>query len=155
MSTRGHVVASLLLCVLFAAYGMQAMTIPLFPGQELEPFKPRTMPLALTCAGLLLCAVRIVQLLRNRETEPGMSLAAFSWWPAAFLCGVMIAYGFLLSPLGFVASTSLFLATGFLILGERRFGILLSLPLTFSLAFYFLMTRALGLYLSPGSWWVF
>ena len=44
MSVKGNIAASLLLFVLFVAYGLGAMTIPMFPGQEFEPFKPRTMP---------------------------------------------------------------------------------------------------------------
>ena len=37
MSHRLHFIATLCLIVLFAAYGLEALTIPLFPGQEDEP----------------------------------------------------------------------------------------------------------------------
>ena len=46
MTRRGHILAALFLFVLFVAYGLQATMIPSFPGQELEPFKPRTMPVS-------------------------------------------------------------------------------------------------------------
>jgi len=152
MSVRGHVIATMLLCVIFAAYGLEAMTIPSFPGQELEPFKPRTMPVALAVTGLLLGVIRLLELSRAARPAPGTSLTEFEWRPAALLCIAMLGYGLLLNPLGFVIATAIFLAAGFLILGERRTPLLVALPLLFSLGFYLLMTQVLGLYLAPGPW---
>lgn len=153
MSAKAHIGAALLLFVLFAAYGLEATTIPSFPGQELEVFKPRSMPLALAVAGLVLCAIRILQLVCTAGAIGGPDIFALNWKPTVALTGTMLGYGFLLQPLGFVAATSLFLAAGFLILGERRLPLLLVLPPSFSLVFFLLMTRLLGLYLAPGNWW--
>ena len=152
MNHRSHTVATLLLAVVFAAYGYQALNIPLFPGQELEPFKPRTMPVLLAAAGLLLIVIRLVKLARGESTEGSLGLAGLNWAPAAWLCLAMLGYGFLMSPLGFVPATTLFLVAGFLILGERRRSVLLLLPIVFSTAFFLLMTQGLGLYLAPGAW---
>lgn len=154
MSARQQVVATLLLFVVFAAYGYQALQIPLFPGQELEPFKPRTMPVLLAAAGLLLTAIHIIQLARAERAEPGPGLSGLHWAPAAWLCAAMLGYGFLMNPLGFVLATTVFLLAGFVILGERRRAVLLFLPVAFSIAFYLLMTEGLGLYLAPGAWMV-
>ena len=137
MSIRHHVIATMVLFVLVLAYGYQAWLIPQFPGQELESFRPRTMPVLLAAAGLLLTAMR---------------LAGLDWPPALWLCTAMLGYGLLMEPLGFVLATTLFLLAGFLILGERRRGVLIVLPLAFSVAFFLLMTAALGLYLAPGAW---
>ena len=154
MSIRNHIIATLFLFVVFAAYGYQALQIPLFPGQELEPFKPRTMPVLLAAGGLLLTAIRIFELARGEEAGGSLDIAGLNWMPAAWLCAVMVAYGFLMNPLGFVVATTLFLLAGFLILGERRRTVLLFLPLAFSLAFFLLMTEGLGLYLAPGAWMI-
>ena len=54
-------------------------------------------------------------------------------------------------PLGFVLATAVFLCTGFFVLGERRVLLLLLLPVVFTLAFWLVMTRLLGLYLAPGT----
>jgi putative tricarboxylic transport membrane protein len=144
----------MILFVIIAAYGYQALQIPLFPGQELEPFKPRTMPVLLAAAGLLLTAIRLVQLLRGSGTEGSLGLKGLHWAPAAWLCVAMLGYGMLMNPLGFIVATTLFLVAGFLILGERRRSVLLFLPLAFSVAFFLLMTQGLGLYLAPGAWMV-
>lgn len=155
MSDRMNFVATLVLFVLFAAYGLEALTIPLFPGQEDEPFKPRTMPVALALVGLLLTGIRAVKLSALTGRHDGPGLGALNWRPVIQLCLAMLAYGFLMVPVGFVVATTFFLVAGFLILGERRRTVLLILPLAFSVVFFLLMTRGLGLYLAPGSVWGF
>lgn len=152
MNFRAATIAPIVLFVLFAAYGYQATLIDVFPGQELEPFKPRTMPLALAVAGMLLCVVQLLQGLRAPAADIHEQLH-YDWPRAGMLVAAMVAYGALFTPLGFIAATSLFLAAGFAILGERRLLLLAVLPLVFTLLFWALMTQALGLYLAPGSWW--
>lgn len=144
--------AAIILFVIFAAYGQQAMQIDIFPGQELEPFKPRTMPIALAIGGMLLCVVRVFQELRSGATT-AVTLSGYDWYRGGALCVVMLAYGFLFTPLGFLLATTLFLTTGFLVLGERRLLALLALPLGFSVLFWAVMTQLLDLYLAPGNWW--
>lgn len=151
MTFNRDAVASLLLFVLFAAYGIQAMQIEVFPGQELEPFKPRTMPFALAVCGMFLCGIRCVQTLRG-SSAVATSWQHYDWKRAAFLCINMIIYGFLFTRLGFFAATITFLLAGFVILGERRLFMLVLLPAVFTFAFWLLATRLLGLYLAPGSW---
>ena len=152
MSDRSHLIATLILFVLFAAYGLEALTIPLFPGQEDEPFKPRTMPLALAIVGLLLTVIRAIQLTVAQAAESGPLLGALNWQPAIKLCFAMLAYGFMMVPAGFIVATTLFLVASFLVLGERRRSVLLFLPFAFSLVFFLVMTEGLGLYLSSGNW---
>jgi putative tricarboxylic transport membrane protein len=152
VNARQHIVATLVLFVAFAAYGYHALQIPLFPGQELEPFRPRTMPVLLAAAGLLLGAIRVFKLARGEGTEGSLGLTGLDWAPAAWLCAAMLGYGFLMNPLGFVVATTLFLLAGFVILGERRRSVLLFLPVAFSTAFFLVMTEGLGLYLATGMW---
>ena len=152
MNANAERAAAILLFLLFAAYGLEALTIPLFPGQELEPFKPRTMPVALASVGMMLVAIRIIRLFRTPVPDGEPAGGRYHWGTVALLCVVMLAYGYLMIPLGFVLSTTLFLCAGFAVLGERRRGVLLFLPLAFSLAFFLLMTEGLGLYLAPGAW---
>ncbi len=152
MKPRVVPVAPLVLFVVFAAYGYEATQIVVFPGQELEPFKPRTMPVALAVAGLLFAAIRMLQVFRQGE-DARIDWRAYDWTRAALMCMAMLGYGLLFVPLGFVAATTLFLLTGFLVLGERRRSVLLILPLAFTLVFWALMTQLLDLYLAPGLWW--
>jgi putative tricarboxylic transport membrane protein len=152
MTLRRDAFAALFLFVVFAVYGMQATQIAVFPGQELEPFKPRTMPYALALAGMLLCVLRILQTLRAAPAGT-VDWGSYDWKRAAILCLVMLGYGFLFNRLGFIIATTLFLLAGFFTLGERRISLLLILPVTFSFLFWLTMTELLDLYLATGDWW--
>jgi putative tricarboxylic transport membrane protein len=149
---RRDSVAAIFLFIVFAAYGQQALQIQMFPGQELEPFKPRTMPVALAVAGMLLCIIHLLQTLRIQSAD-AFTWSAYDWRRAATLCIVMLGYGYAFTPLGFIVATTLFLLAGFLTLGERRIPVLILLPVVFTLSFWGVMTQLLGLYLAPGDWW--
>jgi putative tricarboxylic transport membrane protein len=149
---RRDTIAAIFLLVVFAAYGQQALQIEMFPGQEFEPFKPRTMPVALAVSGILLCIIHMLQTFREKSQEivpwPG-----YDWRRAGILCAVMLGYGYAFTPLGFIVATILFLLAGFLTLGERRLPVLLLLPVFFTFGFWAVMTQLLGMYLAPGNWW--
>ena len=85
MSRRNHVIATLILFVVFAAYGYQALQIPLFPGQEDEPFKPRTMPVALALVGLLLTGIRAAKLAGSTGQSEPKRLGTLHWQPVKCL----------------------------------------------------------------------
>ena len=149
MSSNRDTVAALVLLTLFLAYGYQATLIDLFPGQETEAFSPRTMPYVLAAAGVLLSLLQLVRSLRSAPAG-SREYTAYDWRRAGLLCVCMLAYGLAFTPLGFVIATALFLAAGFLVLGERRVLVVTLLPAVFSLLFWAVMTRGLGLYLAPG-----
>jgi putative tricarboxylic transport membrane protein len=151
MTMRRDTIAAIFLLIVFAAYGQQALHIEMFPGQELEPFKPRTMPVALAVSGILLCIIHILQTFRD-ETVEVTAWQGYDWRRAGILCIVMLGYGFAFVPLGFIAATILFLLAGFLTLGERRIPVLVLLPVVFTISFWAVMTQLLGLYLAPGNW---
>lgn len=152
MSLQRDALVAIFLFVVFAAYGQQALQIGVFPGQELEPFKPGTMPIALAVFGMLLCVIRVLQTLRKNQSSD-FEWRGYDWKKAALLCVVMLGYGLAFVPLGFIVATTLFLLAGFVSLGERRPLVLLFVPIIFTLCFWAAMTQLLGLYLAPGDWW--
>lgn len=149
MSVSRSAVAALILLAFCSAYGLLATTIELFPGQESEAFSPRTLPVGLAIAGVLLTLAELIKSLRRPDVGAA-PWSGFDWLRAAPLLAAMIAYGALFEPLGFVPATALFLAAGIAILGERRPIFVLILPVVFAVGFWFLISRLLGLYLAPG-----
>jgi putative tricarboxylic transport membrane protein len=137
----------------FIVYGIYARQIALFPGQEAEAFTPRTLPYAVSVIGILLCLARAAIALRRMEPA-GESASGAGWLRVACFCLFMVAYSVLLVQAGFVIATILFLGAGFALLGERRPLLLGVLPVIFTAAFWFVMTRLLGLYLAPGALWM-
>ena len=150
MNVTRNAIAAFVLLVFCSAYGLVATTIDLFPGQESEAFSPRTLPISLAIAGVLLTLVEMLKSLR-RQDSGDVPWKGFDWLRASLLFATMIGYGALFEPLGFLPATVLFLTAGIAILGERRPIVLLVLPLAFASGFWLLITRLLGLYLAPGS----
>lgn len=142
-----------LLCLLFSvAYGLGAFTIPLTFLSQDEVINARTMPFALSIAGVVLSLLIIV--LPTIEAEGRKSLkAVFSgldWNRAIWFLGITVIYGLIIKWLGFIISSILFLNAGFYILGERKIKLMLlsSIPLVVGL--FFLMSYILGMYIAPG-----
>ncbi|MGF1697965.1 tripartite tricarboxylate transporter TctB family protein [Vibrio kyushuensis] len=134
----------LLVCLV---YGYQSTLIPLFPGDEYEPFTARTLPTLLTFAGI---GLSLILLVTGQKDQDSGAVSDFDWkLLIAFLC-LMALYGVGLTYLGFVLATSLFLLAGFYLLGERRKSVLLGASFPFVIAFYLLLTEALDVYLEPG-----
>jgi len=63
---------------------------------------------------------------------------------------LMVAYGTVMNPLGFLISTVFFLATGFWIMGERKPKAILIISTVTPFAFWLSLTQFLGVYLDSG-----
>ncbi|WP_085899091.1 tripartite tricarboxylate transporter TctB family protein [Kiloniella majae] len=136
--------------VLAIAYGMEARHIPLFPGDELEPFTARTMPIALSWLTGIVSFLLLV-LPQREETDDILSVfRGLNWGRTSILIGLMVFYGLTLSPLGFLLSTVLFLIGGIYALGERRWSVILLSSVPATVGFWFILDKLLGIYLAPG-----
>ena len=149
MSLSKTRIGGLTFLLLSIAYGYSATSIPLFPGEELEPFSARTLPYFLAILG---CVLSLFLLLfgRDGDSVDEASTTDLDWRLAASLLALMVAYGLALEWLGFLIATILFLIIGFWLLGERRPKILLAVSVPFTLGFWSLLTKALDIYLAPG-----
>lgn len=153
MKAPRDLIGAVVLLVAFILYGIGARQIALFPGQEAEAFTPRTLPYMISVIGALLCLGRAIVALRRIQPSAEATIRS-GWIRVGCFCFLMIVYSVLLVELGFIVATSLFLAAGFALLGERRPVVLGVLPILLTIAFWFLMTRVLGLYLAPGEIWM-
>ncbi|MDN3682569.1 tripartite tricarboxylate transporter TctB family protein [Vibrio tapetis subsp. quintayensis] len=143
---RDRVGAILFLLVCFV-YGYQTAQIPLFPGDEYEPFTARTLPFILTAIGIFLSLAMIVT---AKTDEQSGAIMDFNWKLLFGFLALMAVYGVGLTYIGFVLATSFFLLAGFYILGERRKSVLFGASFPFVIAFYLLLTQVLEVYLEPG-----
>ena len=143
---------AVILLAFSVAYGIAATQIPLTFIAMKESFNARTMPYALSVIGILLSiAILILPASagegKERFTEVFKNL---DWNRVGLLIAMMIFYGVTLRFLGFVISSTIFLLSGFYILGERRKWLLFvgSVPLV--LFIWVLMSKILGMYIAPG-----
>ncbi len=138
-------IGGLLLLAFSLAYGLLTFDIPLLPFQAQAAFTARTMPEALSVLGIVLSLTMIVKPSSDARPE----IAGFLWGRGAIICLVMVIYGLTVRPGGFLLSTSLFLIAGILILGERRWWIVLVASVPVVVFFWVLMTQFLGVFIEP------
>ncbi|TQV79066.1 tripartite tricarboxylate transporter TctB family protein [Denitrobaculum tricleocarpae] len=142
-------IGGLLLLAFSVAYGLLTFDIPLLPFQAQAAFTARTMPEALSVLGIVLSLTMIIKPSSNARPD----VAGFLWGRGAIICLVMVIYGLTVRPGGFLISTSLFLMAGILILGERRWWLVLIASVPVVVFFWVLMTQLLGVFIEP--WPVF
>lgn len=138
-------IGGLLLLAFSVAYGLLTFDIPLLPFQAQAAFTARTMPEALSIMGIILSLTMIVKPSSDARPE----VAGFLWGRGAIICLVMVIYGLTVRPGGFLISTSLFLMAGILILGERRWWLVLVASVPVVVFFWVLMTQFLGVFIEP------
>ncbi len=150
MSINRDKFGALLFLCLALIYGYYVSDIPLLFGDEDAPFNAQTLPNALAW---VLGVVSFIQLVMPAREEAGSLSAAFKglkWRRVILLAGMMIFYGLTIRYLGFLISTIIFLSCGFAILGERRIKVLLGASIPIVVAFWFLLSQLMGIYLAPG-----
>ncbi|EIX4874353.1 tripartite tricarboxylate transporter TctB family protein [Vibrio vulnificus] len=140
-------VGALIFLLLCLGYAYQTYQIPLFPGDEYEPFNARTLPFILTVIGI---GLSLLLLVTGEPDSKSGAVTKFDWKLLIAFLVLMALYGFGLTYLGFVLATGFFLLAGFYLLGERRKSVLLGASFPFVLAFYLLLTKGLDVYLEPG-----
>lgn len=119
--------ASTLLAVLAKDFGLREDATQAASGSG-------KMLFAVAFAG---CLIAVLMLLSPGKTHRPLPAALKAFWPQLTgLAALVIGYALMLEPLGFFIATSLFLAIGFILLGERRWWSLLlfSLPAAAALA---------------------
>lgn len=142
---RDRLVAFLLLCFC-VAYGYLAGGIELYPGSEEEAFNARTFPTALAWTGGIVAILMLV--FSSQDSERKTVWSGFDWTRVALLCVLMVGYGLTIKNVSFFLSTVVFLGLGFLLLGERNWKILGTVPILVAASFQFLLHSVLDIYIA-------
>ena len=137
----------LLFLLLSITYGYYAADIPLLPGDKFEPFHAQTMPYWLSGLGVIFSILLIVL-----KPAPPLESESISNSNLVLMLGLMaftFAFSVALPWLGFPITTSVFLASSYWLLGERRPKMLVFASVPFALAFWLLLTQVLDVYIAP------
>ena len=151
---------AVLFLLLSLIYGYTAFTYELLPFELNMAFLPNTMPMVLSVLGGILAFVLIFV----PETAPDggeaqvnidvSNLGQYKLGQAIALLLAMVIYALALRPIGFLASTVLFLIGGSYILGERRYLIMIPIALTGAIFIWYLVQEVLGIFLRPWPWFI-
>lgn len=138
-------IGALLLLTFCLGYWYFTYQIRMLPFQKQAAFNAQTMPEALSVIGVVLALLLLV----FPGSDERLSLTGFRWKQGLAMLGLMVFYGLTLRPLGFIASTSVFLMAGYAVLGERRPLTLVLASVPIVVAFWALMTQGLDIYVAP------
>jgi len=145
----------LLFCSVYgyaAFFGMDHLLPPIL---KRAPVWPSSFPKILSIVGAIIALAVILSsgpAHASSSAESGIDyrrLQDYKIGQALLLIGSMVAYALLLRPIGFIAATTLFLVGGSLILGERRFHLMIPIAIVGTLFVWYLVQELLGIFLSP------
>ena len=144
----------LLICLTYGYAAFFTMDDLLPPIMQRAPIWPSSFPKVLAVGAVILSLAIVL----GFEKSPSKGDAAdinlsrlgdYNVGQALLLLGLMVAYALLLRPLGFLASTFLFLFMGSFILGERRYGLMALVSALAAGGVWWLVDGVLGVFLRP------
>ena len=144
----------LLLCLVYGYSAFFAMDAGLPPFMRRNPIWPSTFPKVLAVCGVLVSLVVLLGFEKGAgEPKPGeidyRRLMQYDVGRAVVLLLLMAGYAFALRPVGFIASTILFLTLAAAILGERRLIVLVPVAVVAAVGVWYLVQEVLGIFLRP------
>jgi putative tricarboxylic transport membrane protein len=141
----------LLVCMIYGYTAYFTMDGSLPPFMQRNPIWPSTLPKLLTILGI---AAGLLVLF-SKPSEPSddgidyRRLRDYAIGKALFLMALMVVYAIALRPVGFLIATSVFLAAGGFVLGERKLHWLILIAITAAGSIWFLVQEVLGIFLRP------
>ena len=137
-------IISLLFFIFSGFYLYTAYQIQVFAFDEDAAFNAKTFPIYLGYAGLIFSALYIIL----PETKPStVDLKILDYKKTIILVILMILYGLTILRIGYFLSTSLFLVSSYIVLGERKWIWIFILSFPFVAIFMYLLHGLLNIYL--------
>ena len=150
----------ILICLIYGYTAFVTMEANLLPFELNMVFLPNTMPKLLSILGVIVGLVVVIQTgpETNTEIDPSeidyRNMLQYKLAQALFLLALMVAYALLLRPIGFLIATTSFLAGGSMILGERKFIMLIPIAVFTAFLSWYLVQEVLGIFLRPWPWFI-
>ncbi len=147
-------------CLVYGYTAFVVMEAGLLPFERNMTFLPNVLPKWLSVLGV---AAGVAVLIQGGpgaggDTDPAGievgNLRQYKLGQAILLLVLMIAYALLLRPAGFVTTTTLFLVLGAVILGERRYVVLVPVAVLSAFLIWYLVQEVLGIFLRPWPWFL-
>jgi len=113
---------------------------------------PSSFPKVLSIAGIILSSIVLLGVEKGEEKVGDIDyrrLHEYKLGQALVLLGLMVAYAILLRPAGFLLATSGFLIGGSMILGERRWFVMILVSTIATFGIWYLVQEVLGIFLRP------
>lgn len=140
------------ICLFYGYTAWFTMDATLAPFMRRNPVWPSSFPKILSVFGVGLSLVILLGLEKDNQQTGEIDyrrLTDYKLGQAILMLALMVAYAICLRPVGFLGSTSLFLITGSVILGERKWHVMVPVSLLTAGIIWYLVQETLGIFLRP------
>ena len=140
------------ICLIYGCTAWFMMDSALPPIMKRLAVWPSSFPKVLSIAGIILSSVVLLGVEKGEEQMGDIDyrrLHEYKLGQALVLLGLMVAYAILLRPAGFLLATSGFLIGGSMILGERRWFVMIVVSTIATFGIWYLVQEVLGIFLRP------
>lgn len=142
------------ICLIYGYTAWFTMDQSLAPFMRRNPIWPSTFPKVLSVAGIITSLIILLGLEKSPSTKSASDidyrrLTEYNLGQALLLLGLMVLYALCLYPLGFLISTVGFLILGSVILGERKWHVMIPVAMLATFVVWYLVQQLLGIYLRP------
>ncbi len=140
------------ICLIYGCTAWFTMDSALPPIMKRLAVWPSSFPKVLSIAGIILSSVVLLGVEKGEEKMGDIDyrrLHEYKLGQALVLLGLMVAYAILLRPAGFLLATSGFLIGGSMILGERRWFVMIVVSTIATFGIWYLVQEVLGIFLRP------
>lgn len=140
------------ICLVYGYTAWFTMDDALAPFMRRNPIWPSTFPKVLSVLGIIASTIILLGLEKGEQAVGDIDyrrLHEYKLGQALALLGLMVAYALCLRPLGFILSTSTFLMLGSIILGDRKWHVMIPVAAAATLIVWYLVQGVLGIYLRP------
>lgn len=149
---RWVALAVLGICLIYGYTAWFMMDGALPPIMKRLAVWPSSFPKVLSIAGIILSSIVLLGFEKGEEKVGDIDyrrLHEYKLGQALVLLGLMVAYAILLRPAGFLLATSGFLIGGSMILGERRWFVMIVVSMISTFGIWYLVQEVLGIFLRP------
>ena len=149
---RWVALAVLGICLIYGYTAWFMMDGALPPIMKRLAVWPSSFPKVLSIAGIILSSIVLLGVEKGEEKVGDIDyrrLHEYKLGQALVLLGLMVAYAILLRPAGFLLATSGFLIGGSMILGERRWFVMIVVSTISTFGIWYLVQEVLGIFLRP------
>jgi putative tricarboxylic transport membrane protein len=139
----------------YAAFFTMDQLLP--PFMQRNPVWPSTFPKVLAVLGVVVGLIVLLGVEKPSGADKAPSptdinisnLSEYKTGQALLLLGLMVVYALALRPAGFLLATSFFLIAGSMILGERKFHVMIPVAVLATGFVWYLVQQVLGIFLRP------
>jgi putative tricarboxylic transport membrane protein len=145
-------IGSLFFLAFSTFYFYRVFSIKKMPGNQFEIMTASTFPFYIAITGIAISIILIILSFIEKD-QAKLSLQyikSLDLKTTLYFILAMFFYGFTMKAWGFIISTAIFLAIGFLILKEKSLKKILIISISVSVGFYLLLNNVMGVYIDAG-----